>query len=141
MTARCPNRQRRHTPSSWTTPNPDTTLLGLYFQQPVRVLAVTHGTRLTAAPELPTAVEQGFTDLVAPNFVGVFAPTGTPKPIIDQVAQANLALLADHDYRELLVSGTFEPHGDLNPEAYRRYVESELARWSPIVTTLGLKID
>ena len=81
------------------------------------------------------------TDLVAPNFVGVFAPTGTPKPIIDQVAQANLALLADRDYRELLVSGTFEPHGDLGPEAYRRYVDNELARWSPIVTTLGLKID
>src|SRR5262249_15690756 len=38
MTAGCPNRQRRHTPSSWTTPNPDTTLLGLYFQQPARCL-------------------------------------------------------------------------------------------------------
>src|SRR5215472_10538344 len=37
MTAGCPNRQRRHTPSSWTTPNPDTTLLGLYFQQPARL--------------------------------------------------------------------------------------------------------
>src|SRR6516164_6154815 len=36
MTAGCPNRQRRHTPSSWTTPNPDTTLLGLYFQQRAR---------------------------------------------------------------------------------------------------------
>src|SRR5262245_7873530 len=38
MTAGCPNRQRRHTPSSWTTPNPDTTLLGLYFQQPAKRL-------------------------------------------------------------------------------------------------------
>src|SRR5215813_2389246 len=85
--------------------------------------------------------EQGLTDLVAPNFVGVFAPAGTPKPIIDQVAQANLALLADHDYRQLLISGTFEPHGDLDPQAYRRYAENELARWSPIVKTLGLKID
>src|SRR6516225_306912 len=36
MTAGCPNRQWRHTPSSWTTPNPDTTLLGLYFQQRAR---------------------------------------------------------------------------------------------------------
>src|SRR6516164_7609490 len=36
MTAGCPNRQRRHAPSSWTTPNPDTTLLGLYFQQRAR---------------------------------------------------------------------------------------------------------
>ena len=107
----------------------------------LRILAVRRVPCVTAAPELPTAVEQGLTDLVAPNFVGVFAPAGTPKPIIDQVAQANLALLADHDYRELLVSGTFEPRGDLNPVAYRRYVENELARWSPIVTTLGLKID
>jgi hypothetical protein len=29
----------------------------------------------------------------------------------------------------------------INPEAYRRYVDNELARWSPIVRTLGLKID
>ncbi len=116
-------------------------VLELHRAGKLKVLAVTHGTRLTAAPELPTAVEQGFTDLVAPNFVGVFAPAGTPKPIIEQVAQANLALLADGDYRQLLISGTFEPHGDLDPQAYRRYVENEIARWAPIVKTLGLKID
>ena len=116
-------------------------VLELHRAGKLRVLAVTHGTRLAAAPELPTAVEQGLTDLVSPNFVGVFAPAETPKPIIDQVAEANLALLADHDYRQLLVSGTFEPHGGLNPEAYRRYVENELVRWTPIVRTIGLKID
>ncbi len=75
------------------------------------------------------------------DILGVFAPAGTPKPIIDQIAKANLALLADEDYRQLLISGTFEPHGGLSPDAYRRYVESELARWSPIVATTGLKID
>jgi len=116
-------------------------VLELHRAGKLRILAVTHGTRLAAAPELPTAVEQGLTDLVAPNFVGVFAPAGTPKPIIDQIAKANLALLADEDYRQLLISGTFEPHGGLGPDAYRRYVESELARWSPIVATMGLKID
>jgi len=116
-------------------------VLELHRAGKLRILAVTHGTRLAAAPELPTAVEQGLTDLVAPNFVGAFAPAGTPKEVIDQVAQANLALLADSDYQQLLVSGTFEPHGGLNPEAYRRYVESELARWTPIVRAMGLKID
>ncbi len=65
-------------------------VLELHRAGKLKVLAVTHGTRLTAAPELPTAVEQGFTDLVAPNFVGVFAPAGMPKPIIEQVAQARL---------------------------------------------------
>src|SRR5258706_2779113 len=116
-------------------------VLELHRPGKLRILAVTHGTRLAAAPELPTAVEQGFTDLVAPNFVGVFAPAGTPKPIIDQIATANLALLADEDYRQLLVSGTFEPHGGLHTDAYRRYVENELARWTPIVTAMGLQID
>jgi tripartite-type tricarboxylate transporter receptor subunit TctC len=116
-------------------------VLELHRTGKLKVLAVTHGTRLAAAPELPTAVEQGLTDLVTPNFIGVFAPAGTPNAIIDQIAKANLALLADEDYRQLLVSGTFEPHGGLNPDAYRRYVESEVARWTPIVAALGLKID
>jgi tripartite-type tricarboxylate transporter receptor subunit TctC len=107
----------------------------------LKVLAVTHGTRLVAAPELPTAVEQGVPDLVAPNFIGLFAPAGTPKPIIEQIAQANRALLADPAYRELLISGTFEPEPPVSTEAYRRYVEDELARWTPIVKTMGLKLD
>jgi tripartite-type tricarboxylate transporter receptor subunit TctC len=116
-------------------------VLELHRAGKLKVLAVTHGTRLAAAPELPTAVEQGLTDLVTPNFIGVFAPAGSPKPIIDQVAKANLALLAERDYQQLLVSGTFEPQSGLDPDAYRRYVEGELARWTPIVTALGLKID
>src|SRR5262249_43989846 len=78
-----------------------------------RVLAVTHGTRLAAAPELPTAVEQGLADLVTPNFIGVYAPAGLPRPIVEQIAAANRTLLDDADYRALLVSGTFEPHSGL----------------------------
>ena len=116
-------------------------VLALHQSGKLRVLAVTHGTRLAAAPDLPTAVEQGLTDLVTPNFIGLYAPAGTPKPVIEQIAQANLKLLAEPTYRELLISGTFEPQPDLNPDTYRRYVESEVARWTPIVKTIGLKID
>jgi len=65
----------------------------------LKVLAVTHGKRLAAAPELPTAVEQGFPDLVAPNFIGVFAPAGVPKEIVAAVSAANLKLCADKSYQ------------------------------------------
>jgi tripartite-type tricarboxylate transporter receptor subunit TctC len=116
-------------------------VLELHRSGKVRVLAVTHGTRLAAAPELPTAVEQGLPDLVTPNFIGLYAPAGTPKPIIEQIAQANRALLSDRSYRDLLVSGTFEPQPDLSGEAYRRYVEGEIARWRPVVQAIDLKID
>jgi tripartite-type tricarboxylate transporter receptor subunit TctC len=107
----------------------------------LRVLAVTHGRRLAAAPELPTAVEQGFTDLVAPNFIGLFAPAGVAKEIVTTVSAGNLKLCADKSYQELLVSGTFELEPLSTPAEYKRYVESEIARWRPIVTAMAIKID
>ena len=116
-------------------------VLELHRAGKVRILAVTHDKRLEAAPEIPTAVEQGVADLVAPNFIGIFARTGTPKPIIEQVAADNIKLLAQPDYQKLLVSGTFEPQPGLGPDAYRRYVEVEMARWAPIVKGMGIKLD
>ena len=116
-------------------------MLGLHREGKLRVLAVTHGTRLVAALELPTAVEQGVSDLIAPIFVGVFAPAGTSKAIIEQIAQANRTALADEAYRQLLIEGTFEPQSGLSSQQHRDYVEAELARWGPIVKTMGLKLD
>ena len=107
----------------------------------LRVVAVTHHKRLAAAPELPTAVEQGFPDIVAPNFIGVFAPSGLPREIVAMVSAANLKLLAEKSYQDLLVSGTFELEPLLSPADYKKYVESELTRWRPIITQMGIKID
>jgi tripartite-type tricarboxylate transporter receptor subunit TctC len=39
------------------------------------------------------------------------------------------------------VSGTFEPQPGLGPDAYRKYVEAEMARWTPIVKEMGIKMD
>jgi tripartite-type tricarboxylate transporter receptor subunit TctC len=107
----------------------------------LRILAVTHGTRLKAAPDLPTAVEQGFPDVVAPNFIGLFVPTGTPREIINQLSAANLKLMADPSFQEFLVKGTFEVEPPLSTEKYKDYVESEMKRWRPIVTAMGIKIE
>ncbi|MSP47290.1 MAG: tripartite tricarboxylate transporter substrate binding protein [Xanthobacteraceae bacterium] len=107
----------------------------------LKVLAVTHGKRLAAAPELPTAVEQGYPDLVAPNFIGVYAPTGVPKEIVDRISAANLKLLAEKSYQELLISGTFELEPPLSPAQYKRFVEDDITRWRPIVSAMGIKID
>jgi tripartite-type tricarboxylate transporter receptor subunit TctC len=107
----------------------------------LKVLAVTHGTRLKAAPNLPTAAEQGFPDVVAPNFIGLYFPVGTPKAIIDHVAEANLKLMAEPSFQEFLVKGAFEVEPPLSTADYKRYVEDEMKRWRPIITTMGIKID
>ena len=107
----------------------------------LRILAVTHHKRITAGPEVPTAVEQGYSDLVAPNYIGLFAPAGTAREIIGTVSAANLKLLADKSYQEFLISGTFELEPPLSPAEYKKYVEAEQARWQPIVTKMGIKVD
>jgi len=116
-------------------------VLELHRSGKAKVLAVTNDKRLEACPDLPTAVEQGIPDLVTPNFIGVFTPAGVGKLIVEQIAQANLKLLDEPDYRKLLVSGTFEPQPGLGPDGYRRYVESEMARWTPIVKEMGIRMD
>ena len=107
----------------------------------LRILAVTHATRLKAAPDLPTAIEQGFPDVVAPNFIGLYFPTDTPKEIVDHVAQANLKLMAEPSWQEFLVKGAFEIEPPLSTEKYKQYVEDEMRRWRPIVSAMGIKID
>jgi tripartite-type tricarboxylate transporter receptor subunit TctC len=107
----------------------------------LRVLAVTHHKRLAAAPELPTTGEQGFPDVVAPNFIGLFTPAGVPRDIVNTLSAANLKLCGDKSYQDLLISGTFELEPLLSAADYKKYVESELVRWRPIVTAMGIKID
>ena len=106
----------------------------------LRILAVTSPQRLTAASDLPTAAE-ALPGMVSQQLIGLFAPAGTAKAIIGQIAEANHALLAGADYQKMLVETGFEPDVDSSPEIFRRRIEAEIAKWTPIVQELGIKID
>jgi tripartite-type tricarboxylate transporter receptor subunit TctC len=107
----------------------------------MRVLAVTSPMRLIAAPELPTTAEQGFPGLTVTTSVGLLAPAGTPKPIVDQIAQATRTALAERAYQRMLLEAGNEPTYDSNPEKFRRSLAADIALWTPVVKALGLKID
>jgi tripartite-type tricarboxylate transporter receptor subunit TctC len=107
----------------------------------MRVLAVTSPARLIAAPELPTAAEAGVPGLVVTNSLGLLAPAGTPNEIIEQIARATHAALADPAFERQLMELGFEPDLDSNPEKFRRSLEDDIAHWMPIVQALGVKID
>jgi tripartite-type tricarboxylate transporter receptor subunit TctC len=106
----------------------------------LRILAVTSPNRLAAASDLPTAVE-ALPGMISQQLIGLFAPAGTVEPIVDQIAEANHALLAESDYQKMLVETGFEPDTDSSPENFRRRLEAEIAKWTPIVQELGIKID
>jgi tripartite-type tricarboxylate transporter receptor subunit TctC len=106
----------------------------------LRILAVTSPARLAAAPDLPTAAET-LPGMVSLQSIGLFAPAGTSKAIIDQIARANHAALAQADYQRMLVESGFEADVDSSPEKLRRLIEGEIEKWTPIVAALGIKID
>ena len=116
-------------------------VIGFHRSEKLRVLAMTGPVRAVAAPEFPTAAESGFPGLTAQMTVGVLAPAGTPKPIIEQIAQANRTALTERAYQDFLIEGGFEPTPDTSPEKFRQTLEQDVALWRPVVEALGLKID
>jgi tripartite-type tricarboxylate transporter receptor subunit TctC len=116
-------------------------IVQLHRSGKLRVLAITSGARLVAAPEFPTADESGFASLKAPVHWGLFAPAQTPKTTVERIADATHNALAEPAYRQFLIDGCFEPDVGSTPEKFRRQLEEDVARWTPIVNALALRID
>src|SRR5438270_7011563 len=114
-------------------------LLELNRTGKLRILAVTSPTRLIGAPDIPTAVEAGIPGMVSQQSIGLFAPSGTPKAIIEQIAQATQRALADAAYQQMLIESGFEPDTGSGPEQYRRFMEHDIARWTPLVKAIGVR--
>jgi tripartite-type tricarboxylate transporter receptor subunit TctC len=107
----------------------------------LRLLAITNPTRITIAPEIPTAVEAGVPGLVSQQVLGLFAPAGTPNGIIGQIAEANRAAMADKAYQQSLVDAAVIPVTDWTPEKFNQFMAAEVARWTPLVKAIGVRLD
>jgi tripartite-type tricarboxylate transporter receptor subunit TctC len=107
----------------------------------LRMIAVTGPARLAADPDIPTAVEAGLPGMVALNFTGLFAPARTPQPIVERIAAAARGAMADAELRKNLMEQGLEPYSDSTPERTRRFVEEDIARWTPVIRSIGLKFN
>ena len=105
----------------------------LHRQGKLKVLAVASERRLSAIPDLPTAVEQGYPDLVARLFFGLFAPAKTPKPIIAKVEQATQVAMQDPDLKKNFEASGFETLATIDAATAASYVAKEVVRWRPIL--------
>src|SRR4051794_15517083 len=123
------------------TPGVTGQVIELHRSGQMRVLAVTSPARLVAAPEIPTAAELGFPGMTVRGSIGLLAPAGSPVGIIEQVAQATRAAIAEPAYQQLLIDAGIEPTLDSNPEKFRRSLAADIALWAPIIKALGLKLD
>ena len=105
------------------------------------ILCVNAPTRAEAAPDIPTAVEAGYPGMVVQVFNGIFAPAGTPKPIVDRIAQASTAIMPNPELQKVLKAAGAEVVLHSDPEKAERFVAQERERWTPIIKASGIKIQ
>jgi tripartite-type tricarboxylate transporter receptor subunit TctC len=96
--------------------------------------------RNPALPDLPTTKEAGLPEFVASAWNGLFAPKGTPKPVIDKLAAALDKALDDENTRKRLLDlGSDIPGKDRRgPDAFTKLVTSEIDRWGPVIKASGV---
>ena len=96
-----------------------------------RALAVASAQRSPLMPDVPTAVEQGFPELVATNDYMLFAPANTPKPVIDKLYASLMKTLKDPDIAEKLRQQGADIVGG-TPEQLAAYVHAQVPRWARV---------
>ena len=116
-------------------------LLDLHRSGKIRILAVTSPVRLKGAPDIPTAVEAGLPNMIAQLFTGLFVAAATPPPIVEQIAQASHTVSQDAAFQRALIDAGLEPIVDSGPAQARRFLQEEVARWTPIMRATGMKAE
>ena len=105
--------------------------------RPIAIAAVARSAKL---PDVPTAAEAGYPKLVAPFWLGVVAPAGTPADIIDKLNTALRESLKDPVTRERLDAlGADVAIG--TPQEFGRLLADEYALWSGVVKAANVKVD
>jgi tripartite-type tricarboxylate transporter receptor subunit TctC len=107
----------------------------------VKALAIATGKRNSLLPDVPTSAEGGLPQFDVAPFYAVFAPNGTPQPIIDRLADAlNKGLNEDVARKRLLDLGAEVPEPNRRgPKALEALVKGEIARLTPIIQASSAK--
>jgi tripartite-type tricarboxylate transporter receptor subunit TctC len=106
----------------------------------IKGYAVPTKTRLAVLPDLPTTAEMGMPDVRMDIWYGMWAPKGTPKPVVDKLSAALRTALKDPEVKGRLTSMGAEILGDenINSEALRAQVAREVVRWKETVKKAGI---
>ena len=105
----------------------------------VRALGVTTPQRNPSMPNLPT-IGETLPGYEATAWQGLFAPAGTPRPIVDRLAEAVKAILERPDVAAQLAAGGAEP-APQPPEEFSAFTRAERAKWKAVVQKSGTRIE
>jgi tripartite-type tricarboxylate transporter receptor subunit TctC len=109
----------------------------------IKGYAVTTAKRVDALPDLPTAEEAGLPGFQVGVWHGIYAPKGTPAEVTDRLSKSLQIALKDPNIaaRFAELGTTPSPEADATPAALKAKLESEIARWKPVIDAAGQYAD
>jgi tripartite-type tricarboxylate transporter receptor subunit TctC len=109
----------------------------------VKVYGVTSPKRVPSLPDIPTLDEQGLKGADVGIWHGVYAPKGTPKPVLDKLVAALQSALKEQGVQQKftdLGAVTFGPERQ-TPPALQQHLKAEIDKWGPIIKKAGVYAD
>ena len=109
----------------------------------VKVYGVTSLTRLSALPNVPTLNEQGLKGFEVKVWHGMYAPKGTPTPVLEKINAALRAAMQDPTVKQRLadLSSDIPPMEKISAAGLKNHLEAEIAKWAPVIKKAGVYAD
>ncbi len=115
--------------------------LGAIRAGQIKAYAVTAAQRISELPEVPTLAEAGFPGIGSLNWNGLFAPARTPKPVIDKLFAATVAVMKEPEMQDFLAKRSIPLTLSASPAEFTAFVQAETKRWDKIIRDNGVRID
>ena len=106
----------------------------------IKALAVTSATRSEALPDVPTTGEAGFKTVLSDNWYGLIAPAGLPAEVETKLRDAATSTLRSAELKKQFDTQDAVPSPS-TPEEFTAFVKGERAKWEPVVSAVGIKLD
>ena len=106
----------------------------------VRAIATTGRQRSEVLPDVPTLSEAGVPGYEATIWVGLMAPKGTPKEVVDRLNQAVSKIASQSDIRQLWAKQGAVPMV-MNPAVFDKYIQDDVAKWAQVIRSANIKMD
>ena len=107
----------------------------------MKALATTAPARLAELPNVPTMAEQGYPGIGTNAWQGLFAPSATPKPVIDKLYKSVATILSDGDMKDRLSKQMLDVMLSASPAQFQQLVEKETQAWGEFLREAKIKIE
>jgi tripartite-type tricarboxylate transporter receptor subunit TctC len=106
----------------------------------VKAVGTSGKTRSDVLPEVPTLNESGVTGYEATIWLGLMAPKGTPKAVVDKLNEAVSKIASQPDVKQQWAKQGAAPIV-LNPTQFEKYLQDDIAKWAGVIKSANIKLD